>query len=106
MTRRAGRSRELQQRADAAVNGLDRVLNLWSEDRQQLVENATVNVVCAAEDRDRVQAWVDGMNPDWPVPVRVRTSCFLRPGKALYWQPDGVHAPSTPRTLAVRLPGS
>ena len=94
------------QLSPTAQSVLDRVLNLWSEDRQQLVENATVNVVCAAEDRDRVQAWVDGMNADWPVPVRVRTSPFLTPGRALYWQPDGVHAPSTPRTLAVRLPGS
>lgn len=88
MTRRSGRTVQLED---------------WKRDA---LERATVNVVCAPEDEQRVRDWVAGMNASWPVPVAVRTSCFLRPGRALYWQPDGVHAPSTPRTLAVRLPGS
>lgn len=77
-------------------------LELSAAERQQLREDATVNVVCAPEDRDRVLEWVDQLeHRDW---FRVRCSVFLAPGRALFWQTDGVLAPRTPSLLNVRLP--
>jgi hypothetical protein len=87
----------------AQLEQLERSLGAMEWTREAL-QRATVNVVCAVEDRDRVQSWVDALDSrEW---FRVRTSCFLAPGRALYWQPDGVLAPRTPTLLAVRLPRS
>lgn len=72
-------------------------LSLTSEQVRQVLEDATVHIVCAPEDRDQVQQYLDGL-PNHGL-HQLRTSVFVEQGRMLAWQRDGILAPATPAVI-------